>query len=105
MLKSFIIDWNNKWRFDYWYRDKYEVAFNSPEHRMLSPIDVKRNFIEETLISREREKYIVKKKDEKVYEKTGQWLKKIKKSEKEEQALFDLVDFKDYSTSYGTKKD
>lgn len=25
MLKSFIIDWNNKWRFDYWYRDKYEV--------------------------------------------------------------------------------
>lgn len=101
MITDIIIDWNNKWRFDYWYRQKYNIAFNSPEHRSLSPIDIKINFIEESVINRDRDSYISKQKDKRFYDKTGQWLKKIKRSDEEEKALFDLIDFRDY----GTKKD
>ena len=35
-----IIDWNNKYPFDYIWRKKYGVAFGSSEHRHMSFLDM-----------------------------------------------------------------
>jgi hypothetical protein len=104
MLEQGIISWNKQWEFDYWYREKFGIAFNSPEHRKLTPIDIKLTFIEEKLMVRGRGKYLSREKDKEVYERTGRWLKVIKGSKKEEDKLFDLVDFKDLA-DYDTKED
>lgn len=38
-IKLFILNWNNRYPIDHWWRQKYEVAFNSSEHRVSSFID------------------------------------------------------------------
>lgn len=91
-----LILWNNKFRYDYWYRKKYNIAFNSEEHRAINPIDVKMNYVEENLMEQERMRFVNEQKGEQIYEKTGRWLKKRKRSEAQEEALFDLIDFKGY---------
>lgn len=100
-MRDFVIQWNNTFRYDYWYREKYNIAFNSAEHRALSPIDVRFAYEEEMLMASEREKYQMIQKELKKYEKTGQWLKTRKRTQEQEEELFELIDFRGYKPSYG----
>ena len=54
MIDELVRRWNKEWRFDYIYRHKYKISFNSPEHRALNPIDVKFDFLEERIMIQER---------------------------------------------------
>jgi hypothetical protein len=75
-MEEFISTWNNTWHYDFWYRQKYGIAFNSPEHQELCQIDIKLNFIEQKMAEREVESHLKRKQDEEEYKKTGSWLKK-----------------------------
>lgn len=39
-MRDVVVRWNNKFPLDNWYRKKYNIAFNSPQHRETSQIDV-----------------------------------------------------------------
>lgn len=90
-LRDFIVYWNNKYRFDYWYRDKYKIGFNSSSHRELKVIDVRLEYLEEKLIEQEKIRSYNKKRRKDVYDKTGKWLKKRQSSEKIQSDLFDKI--------------
>lgn len=48
-LRKLIIDWDNKHPLDREYRKKYNIAFNSSQHRAISQIDVYLEFLEDKL--------------------------------------------------------
>lgn len=90
-MKTFIVRWNNKWLWDYAYRKKYNIAFNSPQHRELNQIDMRIDFLEEEMISDHIKSR--KEKDEKMdhYEKTGEWLR-YNENEEVNEELFENID-------------
>lgn len=100
-MEDFVILWNNRFKYDYWYRKKFNIPFNSDQHRALSPIDVKFAFVEEMMMESERTKYQRIEKEKKKYAETGQWLKKRKLSEEREEEIFKLIDFRGYKPDYG----
>lgn len=96
MNRDFIIEWNNKFRYDYWWRKKYKVAFNSEEHRAMSQIDIRFDYEEEMIMREERANYLRLQREKKFLEKTGKWLKTRKMTEEQAQAIFDRIDISDY---------
>lgn len=96
MITDLVLHWNNKFKYDYLFRRKFNIPFNSSEHRALSPIDVKFAVLEEKMILEERKKYQRIEAERKKYEETGQWLRKRKLSEQQEEELFSLIDFRGY---------
>jgi len=96
-LKSFIINWNNKFIIDHWFRRKYNIAFNSLKHRESNLIDIKIEYEEETLMENYKEGVKNKEEDNEYYKTTGQFLKtsRTKKlSEAEIEAWYDSIDLK-----------
>jgi hypothetical protein len=61
-LEEFIYRWNINNPMDRWYREKHGICFNSPEHRIVSLIDICYEFIEDNLyngiISKQDDVYI-----------------------------------------------
>lgn len=74
-LDAFIIRWNNKFPFDYWWRKKYGVPFNSDEHRSTCLIDMYYDYREEELLKRNLEKVNDRKERKKKYKETGSFLR------------------------------
>lgn len=75
-LKKEIIKWNNLYPIDRWWRQKHNVAFNSPEHREISFLDQLFEFKEEQLFEKHEQskEYIPN---------SGDWLAKQERSEAE----------------------
>lgn len=75
-LKKKIIEWNNRFPVDRFWRQKHNVPFNSPIHRKSNFIDQLFEFHEDKMFEEHRNKvaYIPN---------TGDWLKKQEKSEEE----------------------
>lgn len=46
--------WDSTWQRDYWWRQRYKVAFNSPAHRAITPIDVAFEYAEQALVEDQR---------------------------------------------------
>lgn len=93
VIGDFIIQWDNTWRYDYWYRSKYNIAFNSPEHRELSPIDMKIQFEEDRVFNKENLKYKEDQEKFKDFEQTGNWLKYREPENSDD--LFEALDVTD----------
>lgn len=53
-LKDFVIDWNTNFPIDRWWRKKYKIAFNSPEHREVSFLDMRIEWEEDILFEKIR---------------------------------------------------
>lgn len=96
MLKELVAKWNNDWRYDHWWRVKYKVSFNSEEHRNANPIDMKFEFIEESLIEEARVERQETQDKLKHFEKTGQWLKPHDGDDEVSRGLFDNIDLDSY---------
>lgn len=47
-LRQSVIEWNNKFPFDYWWRKFYSIPFGSAKHREMCFIDMAFEFIEHT---------------------------------------------------------
>ncbi len=73
--KEFILEWNTLFPLDHWYRKKYNISFNSPQHRAISYIDMYYEWLEEKMF----DKYLEQsgKENERIaeYQKTGKWLR------------------------------
>lgn len=89
----FIIQWNNQFPFDHWYRQKYKIPFNSPQHQAINQIDVFFEWREEHVFLKNQEKIKQREDNEKLY-KEGKWLKNQIDLEFEEvpDDLFDKID-------------
>lgn len=68
-FEKFIYNWNIDNPVDRWYRQKYGIKFNSPEHRVLSFIDMAFEYREDEIYKEALEK-------DKTQYKNGDYLKK-----------------------------
>ena len=72
-IKTFAIWWNNSFILDYWYRQKYNIPFNSKQHRKTEPFDIIMEWNEGQIATIIRNQEVMKK-AKKQYEQTGRWL-------------------------------
>jgi hypothetical protein len=54
-IDSFIYKWNATYPIDRWWRERHKIAFNSPEHRVVSFLDIYIEWREEQLYIKARE--------------------------------------------------
>lgn len=52
--KNLVYRWNNKFPIDHWYREKYNIRFNSEEHRNVSFEDMIFEYIECSIYNKAR---------------------------------------------------
>ena len=74
-LDAFIIRWNNSFPYDYWWRKKYGIPFNSDDHRSMSPIDMYIDHREEKLLKKNYDESTDRKKRADKYMSTGEFLR------------------------------
>lgn len=88
-----IIQWNNMFPLDRWYRKKYNIPFNSIQHQTVSQIDILFEWREEKLFEKHQEKLKQQEIKEKLY-KEGKWLTNQIDIEFEEipEDMFDKID-------------
>jgi len=53
-IDSFIYKWNATYPIDRWWREKHKIAFNSPEHRVVSFLDIYIEWQEEQIYTKVR---------------------------------------------------
>lgn len=90
-LREFIIKWNNDNPLDRMFREKYNIPFNSPQHRELNQIDICLEFIESDIFSSYMKDAKIEIEKEEEYQK-GRWLKEREISKVEEENLFAKID-------------
>jgi hypothetical protein len=92
-LSQYIIKWNNAWRYDYWWRQKYNVPFNSERHRNARQIDIALEYFEDRLSQKAISNFEDDKSKREEYKKTGQW---IKIDEKKQADLISKIDISQF---------
>lgn len=45
-LRSIVIEWNNEFQVDYWWRKRYNIPFGSPQHKCMSFIEMTFEYVE-----------------------------------------------------------
>jgi hypothetical protein len=95
-ITQLTLNWNNTWRFDYWWRKKYNVPFNSEVHRGISQIDIKIEYIEHFLAMKQDEQKRKYDEDFKEFKETGKWIKENVDNKKEND-LFDKMDLSSFN--------
>jgi hypothetical protein len=79
-IKEFIYEWNTNYPVDRWWRKKYNIAFNSPAHRVSNFIDQLIDYYEDNIFTgllkkeKEEEDNIFYKSD-KYIPGSGNWLR------------------------------
>lgn len=53
-VRDFVLEWNETFPIDHWWREKYGIPFNSPQHREVSFIDMRFEWEEDRLYQRLR---------------------------------------------------
>lgn len=94
-MREFVLKWDNDWKRDFWWRKKYNVSFNSEQHRSANQLDIHFEYIEDNLIKEfftEREE---EKRREERFKKDGWISESIVNKEKLIEA-FDKIDLKDF---------
>lgn len=100
-LRDLIIWWDNLFPFDYWWRNKHKIPFNSPYHRETNPIDIKFEYEEERWLEYYNKVRKLKKKDREDYAITGKWLRRSfikegKLTEEEFDAIYRNLDLSQF---------
>lgn len=72
-FKKQVADWNNKYPIDRWYRKKYDLKFNSAEHRASNLLDIYFEFIEDKMYAEAQERFTKLDQKSERYKKQG-WL-------------------------------
>jgi hypothetical protein len=90
-VREFAIWWNNTFVLDFWYRQKYKIAFGSKQHRKTQPFDIMMEWEEEQIGKLIRNNKITEKQTED-YKKTGIWLNPIKSKDIPED-FYDNIDW------------
>jgi hypothetical protein len=82
-IKRFLISWNTRFRFDRVYRKKYNIRFNSKEHREINQIDIFLELQEERLFKNMFVESNNDKKSLKEYKDTGIFLRESRSEDEE----------------------
>lgn len=90
-LRAFIIRWNNSRPLDREFRKKYNIAFNSPQHRAMSQFDIALEWMEEKLFQEAIERATDRIERDKELEK-GIWLRENRLDEDVAMDIFDKID-------------
>nr|DAT83583.1 MAG TPA: Protein of unknown function (DUF321) [Caudoviricetes sp.] len=89
-LRTFMIQWNNKFPYDRWWRKKHGVAFLSPEHRGCSFIHQMMEFEEDMMFNQVLTEKTEKENDPYIPN-IGEWIKRSNSIEIEE---YDIASFR-----------
>lgn len=89
-LKTFMIRWSNDHPLDRGFREKYNISFNSPQHREINQFDILLEYLENTLIQEYEERVEKDIKNRELYEK-GIWLNE-NVTEEENEDFFNKLD-------------
>lgn len=94
-MKELILHWNNEWKYDFWWRKKYNVPFNSEVHRNANQLDIYFEYIEDNLV---KDLFIEQEKDKKREErfKKDGWISESATSKEKLIEAFDKIDLKDF---------
>ncbi len=90
-LRLFLIEFNNVFVLDRWYRKAHNIAFNSPEHRNVCQIDVYLEWLENEIFDGHEQDVIEMHKKMQLYEK-GEWMSQSEGFRENEEKLFDDID-------------
>ena len=93
-LRNFIISWDNTFPIDYWWRKKYNISFNSPQHREMNMIDMKLDYEEEKEFERFIKVNKIREEDMDYYRMTGEFLRDVEFTDKEVKKIYDDLDLK-----------
>lgn len=96
-LRDLIIRWNNDNPLDKKFREKYNIPFNSPQHRQTNQLDILMEYVEEEVFKEFRKTIETSIEKEKQYQ-AGQWLQERQLSSEESQDLFDKIDIMKINT-------
>ena len=72
-LKLFVVEWNNRYPLDRWLRKKYNLRFNSQEHRKSNLLDAYFEFLEESAFDNAKKNLNEERQKEERYKQNG-WL-------------------------------
>jgi len=96
-LQDLVLNWNNAWKFDFWWRQKYNIPFGSETHRSISQIDIKFDYLENLLAKKQQDE--MKRLDEgrKKLTETGEWIRENEANQKRQDELFDKIDLDQFN--------
>lgn len=94
-LKDFVLKWDGAFRYDFWWRQKYNISFNSEAHRQVNQIDIKFEYIEQILANREYEQFKQDELKAKKLKETGQWLR-ARDDKEYQKKLFESIDLSSF---------
>ena len=95
-LKELVVKWNNSWKYDYWFRQKYGISFNSEEHRESNQIDIVFEYMENYLSNQALERYKDNEVKKEELKKNGQWIRESEGNKEKIEKAFDKIDLKDF---------
>lgn len=90
MTEGLLYWWNSKFPHDRKYRLKYNIGFNSPQHRELNPIDIYMDIAEDHLFETLTEEIKTDRKNTELYKK-GIWITQREEHSKELEDMFDNI--------------
>lgn len=90
-MKELVLKWNNTWAYDFWWREKYNIAFNSSEHRAMSPMDIKFDYVEKKLADQQQKQMEDDEEKRKQYIQSGVWLRKNEQQTKKEEKQLEEI--------------
>ncbi len=90
-MKEIVVQWDNSWRYDHWWRQKYKIAFNSKEHQEASQFDIAFEYMESYLFELSTNNFKKQEEKEKRFKKDG-WISESTSSKSKNKKAFDNLD-------------
>jgi hypothetical protein len=98
-LRTFIARWDNENPLDRWFREKYKIAFNSPEHRRVSQLDILMEYLEDQMMSEYEDRLKLEAEKALLLEK-GTWITdRSVKDDKDDDNLFSKIDVSQFNNT------
>lgn len=95
-LRECVVKWDNLYRYDFWWRQKYSIPFNSEQHRAANQLDIAFEYFENAMSNKALEKYKEDDAKKEELKKTGQWLRESEGNKEKLQEAFDKLNLKDF---------
>jgi hypothetical protein len=90
-LRKFIIEWNNLYPIDKWWRNKYNIPFNSEKHLSANQLDIFMEYMENKIYKEYEDSVISDMKKISRFEKEG-WISESDIKNNKEDGLFEKID-------------
>lgn len=87
-----IEKWNAKWKRDWPWRQKHNIAFGSKEHRESNQVDIAFEYIESNLYNQAINGLKKEEEKKKKLQETGMWISESKMEKSEEDKLWESME-------------